>query len=92
MKLSHAVCDMLAGGSFCDKQSTWVPKGDYIQVSDDIRALDFAVLNINNSHFANRTLDGRVYGKLVIRFNLTCDPADPCIFYLMQVTLLNKVY
>lgn len=77
----------LVAGSFCDKQSTWIPSKDgaYMKVSSDIGDEEFAVLNINVTGFSNISLDGRVYGRLKLKFQMKCLPDDPCVLYLMQV-------
>ena len=72
-------------GSFCDKQSTWVPRNNYIQVSEDIGDEEFAVLNINIAGFDNSSIDGRVYGTFTMKYDLICNPDDPCLMYLMEV-------
>lgn len=84
---------MLTEGTFCDKQSTWMPSkdGGYMKVSDDIPDEAFAVLNINVSGFANSSLDGRVYGRLTLKFQMSCEKSDPCILYLMQVSESNEL-
>lgn len=58
-------------------------------ISNDISDSEFAVLTLNVSGLSNSTIDGRVYGELEIEYETSCDPKNPCIFFVMLVSLCS---
>lgn len=46
---------------------------------------EYAILTANISGFSNKTIDGKNYGILRVRFDMTCEDSDTCLMYFMMV-------